>query len=249
MAALAGADVASLSLICTGMLPPSFVEYALRGGAAGVLVTGCREGGCEFRLGAALDASSACSASASRTCAPRCRASASSVAWADAGDEPRRRRGAGRAAPPRRAACAAPRDRACSMDKPTSRTTPLAWAGQAAAVRRCSRSSSACFSRWPAYRHLAADQALIKLSFTHAGKRVAECRQLSAEELAKLPPNMRAPMKCARERAPVRVEVDIDGAPAFRHVAAPSGLSKDGASAVYQRLARARPASTASPCA
>jgi ferredoxin len=52
VATLNGAGVASLSLICTGMLPPSFVEYALRQGAAGVLVTGCREGGCEFRLGA-----------------------------------------------------------------------------------------------------------------------------------------------------------------------------------------------------
>jgi len=48
---LAGGDVASFSLICIGMLPPSFVEYALRGGATGVLVTGCRAGGCTFRLG------------------------------------------------------------------------------------------------------------------------------------------------------------------------------------------------------
>ena len=51
VASLAGKDLASFRLICTGMLPPSFVEYALRGGAAGVLVTGCREGGCAFRLG------------------------------------------------------------------------------------------------------------------------------------------------------------------------------------------------------
>ena len=48
---LAGQDVASISLICTGMLPPSFVEYALRNGATGVLLTGCREAGCAFRLG------------------------------------------------------------------------------------------------------------------------------------------------------------------------------------------------------
>jgi coenzyme F420-reducing hydrogenase delta subunit len=51
VASLAGKDLASFSLICTGMLPPSFVEYALRGGAAGVLVTGCRGNGCAFRLG------------------------------------------------------------------------------------------------------------------------------------------------------------------------------------------------------
>lgn len=49
--ALAAADVAPLSLICAGMLPPSFVDYALRDGAAGVLVSGCAEAGCEFRLG------------------------------------------------------------------------------------------------------------------------------------------------------------------------------------------------------
>jgi len=43
--------VLALSLPCTGMLPPSFVEYALRQGASAVLVTGCRDGGCDYRLG------------------------------------------------------------------------------------------------------------------------------------------------------------------------------------------------------
>ena len=33
------------------MLPPSFVEYALRAGADGVFVTGCRTDGCQYRLG------------------------------------------------------------------------------------------------------------------------------------------------------------------------------------------------------
>lgn len=49
--ALQSADTAVISLTCLGMLPPAFVEYALRGGADGVLIAGCREGGCEFRLG------------------------------------------------------------------------------------------------------------------------------------------------------------------------------------------------------
>jgi hypothetical protein len=40
-----------LNLMCTGLLPPSFVEYALRSGADGVLVTGCREGSCAYRFG------------------------------------------------------------------------------------------------------------------------------------------------------------------------------------------------------
>ena len=48
---LAAPDVAAFSLLCAGQLPPSFIEYALRDGAAAVLVSACREGGCEFRLG------------------------------------------------------------------------------------------------------------------------------------------------------------------------------------------------------
>jgi len=49
--ALAAPDTAVISLMCAGILPPSFVEYALRSGADGVLLTGCRSGGCDFRLG------------------------------------------------------------------------------------------------------------------------------------------------------------------------------------------------------
>ena len=48
---LADRGTVALGLICTGMLPPSLIEYALRSGADGVLVTGCRPGECEFRLG------------------------------------------------------------------------------------------------------------------------------------------------------------------------------------------------------
>lgn len=42
---------AAFSLLCIGQLPPSFVEYALRSGADGVLITGCAEGDCAYRLG------------------------------------------------------------------------------------------------------------------------------------------------------------------------------------------------------
>ena len=51
VAAFAAPDTAVVSLLCTGMLPPSFIEYALRTGADGVLITGCREGDCQYRLG------------------------------------------------------------------------------------------------------------------------------------------------------------------------------------------------------
>lgn len=92
------------------------------------------------------------------------------------------------------------------------------------------------FTRWPSYQHLPPDHALVKLSLIHHGQRVGECRQLSAEELEKLPPNMRAPMSCPRERSPILIEVDIDGVTALRQAAQPTGLSRDGVASVYQRI-------------
>jgi ferredoxin/coenzyme F420-reducing hydrogenase delta subunit len=43
--------VLALAVPCIAQLPPSFVEYAVRAGARDVVVAGCREGGCEYRLG------------------------------------------------------------------------------------------------------------------------------------------------------------------------------------------------------
>ncbi len=42
---------AVMPLECAGMLAPSFLEYALRLGADGAVIAGCREADCEFRLG------------------------------------------------------------------------------------------------------------------------------------------------------------------------------------------------------
>ncbi|GAB3778363.1 hypothetical protein GCM10028796_58670 [Ramlibacter monticola] len=92
------------------------------------------------------------------------------------------------------------------------------------------------FSRWPAWQALPPQQAVLKVSFIHHGQRIAPCRPATPEELAKLAPNMRTPLKCERERAPVEIEVDLDGASVLRHVAQPSGLSRDGPSSVYHRL-------------
>ncbi len=115
------------------------------------------------------------------------------------------------------------------------RLHPRAWLGQVL-LYALFAAIIGVFSHWPTYRHLAADKALIKLSFSHTGKSVSDCAKQTPEQLAKLPPNMRAPVRCPRERSPIVVELDVDGAPALRHAAKPSGLSKDGASSVYHRL-------------
>ena len=92
------------------------------------------------------------------------------------------------------------------------------------------------FSQWPPYRHLEPDQALVKLSFVRVGKPVGDCRTLSEAELAKLPPNMRTPTVCPRERSPLAVTLAIDGKTVLERSAPPSGLKKDGASAMYERI-------------
>ena len=92
------------------------------------------------------------------------------------------------------------------------------------------------FSTQPAYTHLGPDDALIKLSFSHAGAHAQECRTLTQEELQRLAPNMRRPMDCVRERLPLLVELELDGNILYRETLAPSGLSSDGASTAYQKF-------------
>ena len=92
------------------------------------------------------------------------------------------------------------------------------------------------FSTSPAYVHLPPGQALIKLSFSHAGQPAQPCRPRTPEELAQLPPNMRAPLDCARERSPVRIDLELDGQPLYRAELAPAGLRRDGASTLYRRF-------------
>jgi coenzyme F420-reducing hydrogenase delta subunit len=86
METIADAGTLAFSLPCAGMLPPSFVDYALRGGAAGVVIAGCREGACEFRPGQRWTAQRLAGQRE-----PRLRGSVPrerwETVWADAGDE------------------------------------------------------------------------------------------------------------------------------------------------------------------
>ena len=112
---------------------------------------------------------------------------------------------------------------------------PLPWAGQVALYGLFALAIGV-FSQWPPYRPLPADQALVKLSFVRVGKPVGDCRQLSEAELAKLPPNMRTPSVCPRERSPLTVQLAIDGRPVLDREVPPTGLRRDGAAAVYERI-------------
>lgn len=93
------------------------------------------------------------------------------------------------------------------------------------------------FSASPSYTYLDPGKAQIKMSFSHAAKPKGECRRRTAEEIAALPPNMRRPFDCPRERLPVLLELVLDGTVLMRESLPPAGLSGDGPSSVYRRFA------------
>ena len=95
---------------------------------------------------------------------------------------------------------------------------------------------AALLSDAPAYRVIPPRTGILKLSFTHGADRKAGCRQLTAEEIAALPANMRRTEICPRRRPPVDVELAVDGNLVYRATLPPSGLAGDGPSRIYEKF-------------
>jgi hypothetical protein len=94
----------------------------------------------------------------------------------------------------------------------------------------------AAFSDWPVYRQIPPGHGILMLTFVHGADRKSECRRLTPEEIAKLPPNMRRVETCPRGRRPVYVELDVDGRNLYRADLPPTGIAGDGPSRAYQRF-------------
>ncbi len=84
------------------------------------------------------------------------------------------------------------------------------------------------FATSPSIRVIEDDQAMLTVAFAHAGETREECRRLSQEELMKLPPNMRKPEDCPRERSPIIVEATLDGKSIYNKTMLPPGIFNDG---------------------
>ena len=95
---------------------------------------------------------------------------------------------------------------------------------------------AAALSNWPSHRSLPEGVGVLTLSFSHGADRKAACRKATEDELAALPPNMRRPEICPRERPSITIEFDIDGKRAFNADVPPSGIAGDGPSRVHQRF-------------
>lgn len=114
--------------------------------------------------------------------------------------------------------------------------TVFRWIGGFAALTVVF-SGAAALSDWPRWRLLPPGTGVLTLSVSHGGDRSAACRQLTQDELAQLPPNMRRKEVCDRRRPPIRAELTVDGTLLYAETVAPSGIAGDGPSHIYERFA------------
>lgn len=92
------------------------------------------------------------------------------------------------------------------------------------------------FSIAPRYQYADAGVATIKLSLSHAANRIEECVRLTPDEINARARRGESLSDCERERLPLTVEIEIDGATVLHVNAAPSGLWSDGPASVYERF-------------
>jgi ferredoxin/coenzyme F420-reducing hydrogenase delta subunit len=221
---------ASVGIICAGQMPPSFVDFVLsRDLADGVVLAGCTGSDCQYRFGAEWT-----SLRMARQRDPQLRRRVDTTRlalgwqepWVGCGSVP------GIVAALRETLQATsdgvhgpPPDRANPWKVPV---TAFAYIAFAVIV--------GWLSIWPRFQLIDDGKAMISLSFSHAGPRIGECRKLTQEELNRLPPNMRKPEDCPRERLPIRVVFSSNGDTLYEATRSPTGLWKDGAANVYRRL-------------
>lgn len=96
--------------------------------------------------------------------------------------------------------------------------------------------SASLIANQPVFQALPPDTAVLTMSFSHGAERRTTCRQLTEEEIADLPPNMRRTEICPRRRPPVFVELSMDGARLFAGDLPPSGIAGDGPSRVHEQF-------------
>jgi len=227
-------ETALVKITCMAQIPPPFVDWVLsRDLADGVILGGCAHGGCDYRLGSTWTEQRM-----NRERDPQLRKRVDNKKLALMWTEPWCDfRNTATAINAFRETLAFTDHVSDQQIAPTIeiRRHPfrplgiaLAW-GLFAVV-------SVIFTIWPRFSQLAEGNSIISLTFSHAGQRLEECRKRTQEELNKLPPNMRKPSECPRERYPVRVSFSADDEVLFDQSLLPSGIWKDGESTVYRRI-------------
>lgn len=92
------------------------------------------------------------------------------------------------------------------------------------------------FATRPLYVHFPPGKAALTVSVVHGAQPKEPCRRLTAQEIADLPPNMRKPVSCPRERLPIWIEVQAGAQLLLSESIPPTGLSGDGPSRIHRRF-------------
>jgi ferredoxin len=225
-------QTAVIGLRCMAHLPPSFIDFIIsRNHADGVFLAGCANGGCEYRLGTDWT-----SQRIARERDPRLRERTDRSKLAMGWEQP----WSAQLTPAR--SLAAFRQQLMISSPIAIRTEGLQkkfWL-QRLPLRAVAYGLfmvvAALFSAWPAFSLLGPEQAMVSLSISHTGQRIQECRKFTQEELNELPPNMRRPSDCPREKHPIRVEFSANGNVLYSQIIQPAGIWGDGSATIYARF-------------
>jgi hypothetical protein len=93
---------------------------------------------------------------------------------------------------------------------------------------------------WASHAPMAAYQrpdGLLRLAWSARPERIETCRQLSEEELAKLPQHMRQPVECVGAAAHYRLTVRADGRTITSRLVHAGGLRQDRRVYVFEEIA------------
>jgi ferredoxin len=235
-AKLNDSETATVDIICMAQLPPPFIDFVLsRDLADGVVLTGCDGGECLYRFGEQWTG-----LRIGRQRDPRLRKRVDTDQIALAWQEPwSRLSDIGAVATALRNAQAADH----IVEEGTSEKVSLlpvrgtSWKlPLVVTAYTLFMVFVGWFSVWPRYQLIGQGQAMVSLSFSHAGHRIQECRRLTQEELNQLPPNMRKIDDCPRERLPIRITFSSNGTTLYEASRLPTGWWHDGESNVYHRM-------------
>ena len=90
------------------------------------------------------------------------------------------------------------------------------------------------FTYSPTYQYTDGQQIELKFVVRYSGDLIGECRDLTEEEMQKLPPNMRKTQVCPREKSPMTVTLSVNGDELYGTTIKPSGIQNDGVLAFYK---------------
>jgi coenzyme F420-reducing hydrogenase delta subunit len=231
---------ATIRVPCVGMIPPSFVDYALtRRLADGVVFAGCTEKGCYERLGVQWTEQRIAGERDPwlRERVPRGRVA---VSWRGAGEASARAADLDAFRRQLELLPTLARGQPAGKGRAWRRVggrwpAPARWLAQGIAITAIC-GPIAVFATYPSWRQLQPATAVVRLSFSHAAPKVVACTKLTPVELAALKPNMRREVGCARARWPIYLELESDGKILYRGTHEAAGLWKDGPVTFYERF-------------